>query len=53
MKRYFILGLLLSGCSSVPTKKDVVYDLKEIIEQNADCPALCAAVKAYISSKIQ
>lgn len=56
MKRYLILGLLLSGCSGAAIKKDaaadIANDLKQLVQQNADCPALCAALKAYIASKL-
>ena len=53
MKIVLVCLLGLVGCSGATIKKQIYSDLNLIVQQNADCPTFCAAMKFYIQTHLQ
>jgi hypothetical protein len=47
-----ILASLLSGCAG-SFKKQVAADLTAIIQNSTDCDTACAALRAYVATKLK
>jgi outer membrane murein-binding lipoprotein Lpp len=55
MKKLIFISIVLgmAGCTNAQTKKQIAADLQQLVDQNADCPTFCDAVKAYLKDKLQ